>query len=329
MQFNNGANELTNITNFFDILIGDYTSFSTFIPIINDSTVTVEFFFDSNMLIELSSLCFGYIVNNERRKLASLFYVLSNYSNCKILSYYRHILLEYVASNSNKISQSVCEKRRNEFQRLSETAYNIPNIIKSNLFIDIAFNKTDRLADSDLSFNYWTEYSDIPQWENNYPEDLLDKYLMWFNNIALIGTINRKNNLSGIEKLRIYLSKVVKTGKEPSIDAIWAIRVFCGRTKGCKKNFACNNDLDLAKKNVFNQTWDFFVIAEYIKILFNHNPDKYGYLVTADVDMKETIKPFLAFVGDNYENILMDCLNLWCGNSATKIRLMLKELLGW
>jgi hypothetical protein len=281
------------------------------------------------MLIELSALCFGYKVNNERRKLASLFYVLSNYSNCEILSSHRHILLEYVASNSNKTPQIEFEKGKDEFQCLLETAYNIPNIIKSNPMRDIAFNKTDRLADSDLLFSNWVEYSDIPQEEKNCPEDLFNKYLSWVNIIALIGTTNREKNLSGIEKLKVYLDKVIKAGIKPSIDAIWAIRVFCGRTKGCKKNFACNNNLALANKNVFNQAWDFFVIAEYIKILFNHNPDKYVYLITADVDLKETIKPFLVFTGDNSETILMDRLNLWCGNSATKIRLVLKELLGW
>ena len=42
MQFNNDTNELTNITDFFDILIGDYTSFNTFIPIIIEAKLWGE-----------------------------------------------------------------------------------------------------------------------------------------------------------------------------------------------------------------------------------------------------------------------------------------------
>ena len=129
---NNLDTRLNGIVNFSDILVGDFASLDKFLPIVKDKTSSVELLFDSNALIDLYALCFGHNVNEQRRKLAALLFVLRNFSQCKLGSYHQNVFLEFVLSHyklSSHIKQIITFARAKAYTAIN-TALTIHTLSK-------------------------------------------------------------------------------------------------------------------------------------------------------------------------------------------------------
>lgn len=327
------------IVDFSDILIGDplTTPLDKFLPIVNNREAAVELIFDRNMLSYLSGLCNGNNVNGDnrgespQRKLATMLYILNDYGLCRIGDNSRLALRELIMSNQD---ENLSDKKKlialRRFQRETEAIYNISNNLKPHALKNIARGDVDKIEKNEV-FSQWVGFADIPREYINFPDEFSHTlYTHWCNVSLLICNINRNDNINGVKKLRTFLASARSSAMNPSLDAIWATRVFCGTTNGCKKHFGKNESRHAIKKTCLNQAWDFYLMSAYIKLLADKaihspNPNRYIYLVTSDIDLRETLSSTLVFGSDNWEDILTPKIQTWCGKRANEVITILKE----